>query len=72
MYGHTVLANGDAAVYALTAVTPGKAETVDADVKSGLEQQLVYRDGEEVYHSFIQTLRSAADIKINEEQLEQL
>ncbi|MDE0096929.1 MAG: SurA N-terminal domain-containing protein [Gammaproteobacteria bacterium] len=72
VYGHTVLANGDAAVYALTAVTPGKAETVDADVKSGLEQQLVYRDGEEVYHSFIQTLRSAADIKINEEQLEQL
>ncbi len=72
VYGHTVLANGDAVVYALTAVTPGDAEAVDADTRSRLEQQLAYRDGEEVYQSFIETLKSDADIRIHEEQLEQL
>lgn len=72
VYGHAVLANGDVAVYALTAVTPGDLGTVDAATRSLLEQQLVQRDGDGVYRSFIESLRAQADITINEEQIEQL
>ncbi len=71
-YGQAVLTNGDVAIYALTAVTPGDVETVDVDAVSQLEQMLVRRDGDGVFDSFMEALKAQAEIVVHTEQLEQL
>ncbi len=69
IYGHVALENGDAAVYALTGVTPGNPASADDAARTRLEQQITRRDGETVYRDFIAWLRDNAEIVIHEEQL---
>jgi peptidyl-prolyl cis-trans isomerase D len=69
VYGHAVLASGDAAVYALSGVTPGEPSEIDDSTRNRLEQQLTGRDGAELYRDFLALLRESAEIVIHEEQL---
>ena len=69
VYGYTVLADGDAAIYALTEVAAGDPAAIDQSMRARLRQQLSSRDGESVYRGFVTQLRDSAEIVIHEEQL---
>ena len=69
VFGLVNLANGDAAIYALTSVSPGDIENPDQAIKQRLTQQATARDGSDLYRQLVKHLRTNAEVVINSEQL---
>ena len=69
-YGGVFLNSGDYAIYSLNKVEFGKINKVDESKRSGLESQLLARDGSGAYQSLLESLRQYADIYIDQRQID--
>ncbi len=68
-FGGVVLDNGDYALYVLEEVRQGNPVDADEELKAGLQQRLLIRDGLGAFSTFQQSLRDSAEIEIFEDRL---
>ncbi|MCD7099765.1 peptidyl-prolyl cis-trans isomerase [Stenotrophomonas sp. MMGLT7] len=67
--GKVEMGNGRYAVFVVTKVTPGDAETIPAEQRTALGQQLSQLDGAAAAQAYIQAMRKRFKIEIQESQL---
>lgn len=70
VYAATAAGNGDYALYALTAAVDGELDAADDAARAELREMLLARDGEGAYRAFLRSIRAAADVSIDERQLQ--
>ena len=67
--GGIALGDGGYVLFIVEEVTNALPDDVDEALKTSLTQQLVSRDGNELYNQFSQMLRDKAEIMVYEDQL---
>jgi peptidyl-prolyl cis-trans isomerase D len=70
--GQVALANGDRAVFVLTAVHPGTLAATSDDDRKKLAQQLTRENGSADFAAYLSELQSRASVVMSQEQLSQL
>lgn len=70
-YNGVSLGNGDFALYALKKVTAGSSADVDESQRASLRQQLLARDGTQMFQQLMQSVLEQSDVFIDREQLQE-
>ena len=69
-YNGVSVGNGDYAIYALKEVAHGNVDDADQSRRTGLQEQLLARDGYGFYRLLQDTIRQSAEVVINRPQIE--
>jgi len=65
VYGGVFLANGDYALYQLSAVTPGDLDAIEPQRRRQLRERLLARDGGDLYDQLLAAMRESASVVID-------